>query len=58
MKGSGETNEDALMDMFMRMSNGTSGNGESDGNDMSEDYDDDEDNYGDDLLEDDQSRSA
>jgi hypothetical protein len=58
MKGSGETDEDALMDMFMRMSNGTSGNGESDGNDMSEDYDDDEDNYGDDLLEDDQSRSA
>jgi hypothetical protein len=58
MEGSGETDEDALMDMFMRMSNGTSGNGESDGNDMSEDYDDDEDNYGDDLLEDDQSRSA
>jgi hypothetical protein len=58
MKGSGETDEDALMDMFMRMSNGTSGNGESDGNDMSEDYDDDEDNYDDDLLEDDQSRSA
>jgi hypothetical protein len=57
LNGPGEMDEDALLNMFMRMSGGPPGNDESDSSDMSEGWsEDDDDDEG--LLEDDQSRPA